>query len=627
MKVKKIMVTLLAALLAASVLAGCKKTEPTKPAETKPAETKPAATAPANSGPKVLDYYVADEPETLDAQQMTGAPDMFLANMFIEGLARFGKEEGKYEPGVAKSWKYDQAANKYTFELNKDAKWADGTPVTAKDFFFGWKLALDEAAPYGFMMTDNIAGLKDYAALNKEKFYASKDAAFKALVDARNAEKDENKKKEAASKVADALKNMPANLVTEYGAAKQALWDKSGVKEVNGNIEISLAVPCPYFVGLTAFPVMYPVNEKFYNDHKGKDYTLEASGLNQNGPWIAKEWKHKDSLVFEKNPNYWNKANIKIDKINIKIVTDVATRTNLLKTGELDGSAIQAADLKTFTDKATRDQYKLSDMVDMPDYSVFYIEFNHFNNPITQNKNIRKAMALALDRKGFVDKINLGDEPGLALIPGEFPGLDKSFREENGKELFKDYDVAKAKEYLAAGLKELGMTSLPKQDMLIGTSDINKTIGEKIQSDLKAIGVEINLVPVPWGEKLTRLKNGEFGLCSSGWGPDYMDPMTFLDLFESTNGNNHGLYKNAKYDELIQKARNEKDAKTRMGYFYEAEKLLVVEDMAMVPHYNRIAHWTFKNYLTGVVNRGAGPATDFYWADLDMAAKTAQKGK
>jgi oligopeptide transport system substrate-binding protein len=621
MKVKKIMATLLVALLATSVLAGCKKTEPAKPADTK-TETQ----QPAYSGPKVLDYYVGSEPQTLNAQMMTGQPDMFVANMVIEGLARFGKEEGKYEPGVAKKWTYDAAANKYTFELNKDAKWADGTPVTAKDFFLGWRLALEENAPYGFMLTDNIAGLADYAALTKEKFFASKDAAFKALVDARNAEKDAAKKKEAASKVAEALKNMPANLATEYDTQKKALWDKSGVKEVNGNIEVTLAVPCPYFVGLAAFPVMYPVNEKFYNEHKGKDFAIEASGLLSNGPWILKEWKHNDSFKLERNPNYWNKANIKIDNLNIKIVNDINTRTNLLKTGELDGSAIQAADLKTFTDKATRDQYKLGDMVDMPDYTSFYLEFNHFNNPITQNKNIRKAMALALDRKGYVDKIALGNESALAFIPGYFPGLSKSFREENSKTLFNDNDVAKAKEYLAAGLKELGMTTLPKQDMIIDTSDIAKTTGEKVQADLKAIGIEVNLVPVPWGEKMTRLTNGQFGIASSGWGPDYMDPMTFLDLFESTNGNNHGKYVNPKYDELIKKARNEKDAKIRMGYLYEAEKL-VIEDMIVAPHYNRIAHWTYKNYLTGVVNRGGGPSTDFYWADINMATKVAQKGK
>jgi oligopeptide transport system substrate-binding protein len=611
MKSKKIVASLLTALVMTSVLAGCKKeaTTPTK------------STA---SGEKILNYYVGDEPETLDPQQMTGQPDMFVGNMFSEGLVRFGKEEGKYEPGVAKSWTYDAASNSYTFTLNPNAKWADGTQVTAKDFFFGWKLALDNSAQYGFMMTDNIIGAEEYAALTKQSFYASKSADFKALVDSSKKETDEAKKKELASKVSDALKAMPADVVKEYQTKKDELWAKFGAKAEGDKLTISLKNPCPYFVGLAAFPVMFPANEKFYTDHTAKgDYTLEAAGLNSNGPWIVKEWKHKDSFALEKNPNYWNKDKINIDKISLKIVTDVATRTNLLKTGELDGSAIQASDIKEFTDKAVRDQYKLDDMVDMPDYTAFYLEFNHFNNKVTQNANIRKAIMYAFDRKGFVQNISIGDEPALALIPSSFPGFDKSFRDENGKELIKDLQVDKAKEYLAAGLKELGLDKLPPQDMLIGTSDISKKGGEKQQADLKAIGIDVNLVPVPWAEKLKRLKSGDFGICSSGWGPDYMDPMTFLDLFESTNGNNHGLYNNPKYDELIKKARAEKDAKTRMGYFYAAEKMLI-EDAALAPHYNRIAHWTFKSYLTDVVNRGAGPSTDFYWADIDM---TAKKGK
>ena len=615
MKSKRIVATLITALIVTSVFTGCKK-ETTTPTETA-----------KFSGPKVLDYYVGDEPETLDSQQMTGQPDMFVGNMFSEGLVRFGKEEGKYEAGVAKSWTYDAASNSYTFVLNTNAKWADGTQVTAKDFFFGWKLALDGAAQYGFMMTDNIVGAEEYAALTKKSFYTTKNADFKALVDSEKKETDAAKKKEIASKIADALKAMPADVAKEYQTKKDELWAKFGAKADGDKLTISLKNPCPYFVGLAAFPVMHPVSEKFYTEHNTKgDYTLEAAGLNSNGPWIVKDWKHKDSFALEKNPNYWNKDKIKIDQINLKIVTDVATRTNLLKTGVLDGSAIQAADLKEFTDKAVRDQYKLDDMVNMPDYSAFYLEFNHFNNKITQNANIRKAIMYAFDRKGFVQNISIGDEPALAVIPASFPGLNKSFREENSKELFQDNQVDKAKSYLAAGLKELGLTELPEQEMLIGTSDIEKKVGEKRQADLNAVGIKVKLVPLPWAEKLKRLKSGDFGICSSGWGPDYMDPMTYLDLFESTNGNNHGLYNNPKYDDLIKKARAEKDAKIRMGYFYEAEKMLI-EDAALAPHYNRIAHWTYKGYLTDVVNRGGGPSTDFYWADLDMTAKTAQKTK
>ncbi|MBK5242755.1 peptide ABC transporter substrate-binding protein [Clostridium sp.] len=609
MKKKKLLASLVVAMLVSTtVLAGCSKTTD---------EVKKD-----DNVPQVLNYYSSDEPETLDPQMMTGQIDFQIANMYMESLVRFGKEEGKYEPGVASKWSLDEATNTYTFELNKDAKWLDGTQVTAKDFFFGWKLALDGNSQYGFMITDYIVGAAEYASFTSESYYAEKDSTFKALVESRDAEKDKTKKAELTSKVADAFKLMPADMMTTFDTMKADLWSKVGIAEKDGNIEVTLSKVVPYFVGLTANFVYAPVNEAFYKAHPS-DYALETTGLNSNGAWKITEWLHKDSFTLEKNPNYWNKDNVKIDTIKLKVVNDIATRTNLLKTGALDGSAIQANDLKDFQDKAVLDQNELQDLIDKPDYSVFYLEFNLFNNAVTENVNIRKAISLAQDRQGLVDSITIGDAPALSLIPNFFPGLDKSFREENGEALIEDHQVDKAKEALALGLKELKLDKLETLDVLIDQSDVGKKQGEKLQADLKAIGMDIKLVPVAWGDKLARLKSGDFGICSSGWGPDYMDPMTYLDLFESTNGNNNGKYNNPDFDKLIQDAKSEPDPKVRMGYLYDAEKLLM-EDMAIAPKYFRIAHYTFKNYLTDVVTRGAGPSVDFYWANVDMAAKNAK---
>ena len=612
MKSKRVLVALLTVTMAVTtLLTGCKDSKD------------PAANA--YKGDVIVDTTIGDEPETLDCQQLSGAPDMYVANMFIEGLTRFGKEEGKYVPGVAKNWTFDQPSNTYTFNLRNDSKWSNGETCTAKDFVFGWRLALDQNTVYSFMLL-NIAGTQDYADATKEAFLAGKDAAFKALVDSRDAEKDKTKKKDLNKQISDKIAAMTDAQNTEFKKLKDDLWAKVGVK-VDGEYKLSvtLGFPCPYFIGLTAFPVYYPVNEKFYNDHP-KDYTTEAVGLNCNGPWIVKEWKHKDSFALEKSKTYWNKANIKIDKINIKVVNDVATRTNLLKAGDIDNAGIQGADLKTFQDKAVLDQYYLQDLKDMPDYTVFYLEFNHFSNPITQNVNIRKAISLAIDRKGITEKISVGDMPALSMIPDYFPGLKKAFRDENGKTLMEDNQVSKAKELLATGLKELNMAQLPAMDMLCDTGDVSKREAEKIQNDLKQVGINVNILPMPWGEKLQRLKNGNFGICCSGWGPDYMDPMTYLDLFQSTNGNNHGKYNNAKYDELINAAVKETDPAKRMDSLYKAEKILM-EDMVIAPRTFRVAHFAYKTYFTGVVNRGAGPSPDFYYANVDMVKKNELKKK
>jgi oligopeptide transport system substrate-binding protein len=619
MKNKRLKALMLATFMVVGIaLTGCSGSNNNQTAgDAKGEETSDSASAEN----KVIDYYLVDEPQTLDAQQITGEPDMVVLNMMVEGLTRFGQEEGKYEPGVATDWSFDDTSNSWTFNLRDDATWSNGEAVTAADFFFAWKIALDDNTPYSFMMTDFIKGAAEYAAVTKKSFLKEKDTDFAAILDKADAEEDEAKLEELNSEISKRQEAMTEDELTEFNKIKTDLWANVGISEENNSIKIELIAPAPFFPGLTAFPVFMPMNEKFYSEHKeAGDYTLESTGLVSNGPWIMENWQHDASFTFVKNDKYWNKDNIKIDEINLKIVTDVNTRTNLLKTGELDGSAIQASDLKEFEDIAALEQYGLQEMVNMSDYSVFFIEFNHFNNEITENVNIRKAFAYAMDRTSFVEKINLGDFPALSLIPNQFPGLDKTFREENGETLFEDNQKEEAKKYLEEGLKELGLTELPAQDLIIGSSDIALKIAQKFQEDWKEIGITVNLVPLPWGEKITRLYDGDFGLCSSGWGPDYLDAMTFLDLFQSTNGNNHGQYNNEAYDKLILAAKAEVNTETRIQYMYDAEKILI-DDMVMAPQYFRVAHWTYKNYLTGVVNRGAGPSTDFYYADIDMAAK------
>ena len=148
------------------------------------------------TGPKVVNYYLAGEPQTLDSQKMSGNPDMVMANMFIEGLVRRGKEEGEIIPGIAKEWTNDKESNSWTFVLRDDAKWVDGTPVTTDDFLFAWKLALDTSPVYLYLLTNFIKGAEEYAALTQESYLAEVDGDFKTLTDSLKDEGNEDKKKE-----------------------------------------------------------------------------------------------------------------------------------------------------------------------------------------------------------------------------------------------------------------------------------------------------------------------------------------------------------------------------------------------------------------------------------------------
>lgn len=554
----------------------------------------------------VLDYYLSAEPETVDPQQCWGEMGFQVMSFYLEGLVKAGKEEGSVVPAHAKSWSYDEATNSWTFILRDGVVWNDGSPVVPEDYFFGWKMALNSHAPYSFLMTEFIAGAADYADYTEKTFITELDGDLE---------------KEA---LAARIKDMTDSEIKDFDVKKEALWSKVGVTVNGSSFTVKLIAPVPFFPYLTTMSVFFPVSESFYNARQeAGDYTLDVAGIDGNGPWVMSEWVHDDYIKFVKNEKYWNKDAIQIEEVNLKIVKDVETRTNLLKTGALDGSAIQAKDIPSFEDIATLDQYNLQEMVNKPDFTAFYLEMNHFSNPITQNVNFRKALAYSMDRQSFVNKINIGDTPAYGMVPESFPGLNKDFREEVGVHLFEDNNVALAKEYAAKAMDELGLDTL-EVDMLIGASDIAKKISEKFQADWAKAGIKVNLVPLPWGEKLKRLKSGDFAIVSSGWGPDYPDPMTYLELFQTGNGSNQGKYSNAEYDKLIVFAKSEADPAIRMAYMWDAEKILM-DQMVIVPQYYRTGHRTFKNYLTGVVERGIGAHLDFSWAVLDMDAKLKDK--
>lgn len=572
---------------------------------------------------KILDYYLWNEPETLDFHKMNFSYDLFLANTFMEGLVRFGKEDGKYEPGVAKTWNYEEDNMTWTFQLREDAKWKDGTPITAHDFEFGWKLAMDNQGVYTHFLTDYIDGASEYASLSKKTYLKEKDKDFKDLFEKAELEKDKYKREELMSKISDRISKMTNNELADYKKMKEELWKNVGVKGEGNKFSVKLKINCPYFIGFTPFAVFYPVNEKFYNKHINNainTYCLEAGGLNSNGPWIVEEWKHNEGFKLVKNENYWNKENIKIDEINLIIIEDGSVSTDLLKIGAIDLLPINSKYINSYKDKRVNKLYNLKGVVESADYGFTYITLNQKYNKILKNENIRKALAYAMDRKTYCEKINPGDMYSLAIIPENFPGLEKSFREENGMALFEDNQKEMAKEYLKMGLKELGLEKLPPLEFVIESNNMTVSMAKKFQEDWSKVGIDINLITKSWTEKSKILESGDFDLCMSTWGPDYMDPMTYLEIFETNNEYNSGKYSNSEYDNLIKAARSEKNMEKRMKMLYKAEKHLI-DNMALIPIFSKNKYWVHKKYLSGVVYRAVGPEPDFYWADIDMEEK------
>jgi len=230
------------------------------------------------------------------------------------------------------------------------------------------------------------------------------------------------------------------------------------------------------------------------------------------------------------------------------------------------------------------------------------------------NKKIRQAFSYAIDRTSYIKNVMKDhSSPALAYVVPILPGKTDSFRSEVG-DLIKDNAPEEAKKLLEEGLAEVGVSLADaKFSIIMDDGDVNKIRGAALQDMWRTnLGIEVEFQQMPFKARLQKMTDKDFQIVFAGWGPDYNDPMTFLDLFLSGGGNNHTYYSSADFDKLIMDAKVEADPSKRMDMLYAAEKLLM-EDMPIAPVYFRMRTWTAQEGIEGVVRRAIGGDPDFYW--------------
>ncbi len=492
-----------------------------------------------------------NEPPNMDQHLTTDTLSGQLLSLVMEGLVRYGKDGG-FIMGMAEKYDVSKDGLVYTFTMKKNVTWSNGDPVTAKDFEYGIKRALDPV------------NASEYAYI---------------LYDIKNAQ--------------------------EANEGKVGL-DQVGVKADGNKFVITLKGPVPYFLSILCFPTALPGNEKFITA-KGADYASDAENLVYNGPYTISEWKHNDKLVLAKNPKYWDAKNRMLDTITGYMITDSGTGITMFLNKELDQVGVPGPRIQELKDKGFP-------VMDFGDTSVWYLQINN-TNPVLKNAKIRKALGLAIDRASFVKNvIKNNSTPAMSFVAPLILGAKKNFRDEVPNTYFKDNDPAGAKVLLAEGMKELGLTKLPSFSMICDDTDRAKLFAASIQDMVsKNLGVEFLVDPMPFKARLQKVTDKDFQIVFYGWGADYNDPMTYLDLWTTDSGNNKGGYSSAAYDSLIAKAKAEPNPAKRMQMLVDAEKLLMA-DFPMVPIYFRMLSWTHHPNISGVIRRGVGPDPDLYWA-------------
>ncbi len=492
---------------------------------------------------KILRTNNSSEPGSLDPALAQGTHESWVLENVFEGLMTFN-EKGELVEGIAEKYEVSEDGLTYTFYIRDGATWTNGDPVTAHDFEYSWKRALDpETASYYAHILYPIKGAE---AFNNGK--GSKD---------------------------------------DVGV--KAIDDKT--------LEVTLETPTAYFLELTAFYTYFPVNKNVVESNP--DWAKDPSTYVSNGPFKLVEWKHNDQIVLEKNENYYNKDKIKLDGIELDIIEDQNTAWQKYEGGEydilVDVPTSVVAQLKAQNDPQLNIGFQVG---------TYYYNVNPGIKPFN-NVKVRKALSMALDRSVITENITQGGQiPAYGVVP---PGMQdengNDFREVQG-DLFK-FDPEEAKKLFEEGLKEEGMTveDFNKQGfvLLFNTSESHKKIAQAAQEMWRNnLGVEIGLENVEFQVKLDREKAGDYHLSRAGWIGDFMDPMTFLDLWWSQSEFNDVKYNNPDYDALILQAKSSNDQSVRMTAMKEAEKMLM-EDMPVIPVYFYTQPYTVKPNVTGIV--------------------------
>lgn len=502
------------------------------------------------NGEQVITYNLGAEPETLDPATATGKAEATVQMAVFEGLTRLDKDN-KPVPGMAKDWEISDDGTRYTFHL-RDAKWSNGEPVTAYDFEYAWKrlLSPETGAYYAYQLW-YIKNGKEYTDGN----------------------------------------------VSADEVGVRAIDDKT--------LEVELIAPTPYFLSLTAFSGLYPVNKNIVQSNP--DWHTGVDTYVGNGPFKLAEWKHNQKLVLLKNPNYWAADDVKLDKIVMTMAESRNTELTMFETGQIDiAEEVPAQEIKRLLDEGTASIH--------PDLSSYFSVFNT-DNDFLKDKRVRRALAMAINRQSLIDNVAQGfQKPAYAFVPNGVPGINGDFREEGG-DYFQE-NVERARELLAQAGYPNG-DGAPTLELMYDNRGDHQKLVEAIQEMWKSnLNIDVKLKKQEWGVYLKSLFNGDYQIAMAGWNADYVDAMTFLDMWVSDSGNNVAGWRNSEYDRLIEIAKTSFDNKKRIAAMHDAEKILLNE-MPFMPIYFYTNVNMYKPWVKGVVVPTIGGFQEFRWAYVE----------
>lgn len=499
-------------------------------------ETTPPAEELADE--QVFYYYTGTEPSTLNPWMNSAGDASIISAAIHEPMLRPSLEGEGWLPGLCSDYQMSDDSKVHTLTLREGAKWQDGTDITIDDIYNSYLRVLD--AEYG-----SSRAYQYFDILNAEAYYNG-----------------------------------------------EATVDELGIKVIDDHtIEFTTENPCDFFVDMMTSDGFAPI-QTAAGDEYGELYGTDVDKLVASGPFKMTEWVHNNSIVLEKNENYWDAENVILERLEITITSDSNTIMGMFETGELSLFKVPNDLLSQYQDDPT--------LTTDTRLKVTFIEFNP-SNEFLANKNIREAFSIAFNRQIFAEQVmgnvNLA---AYGLVPYGVKGVNGGdFREQQGNlvtDAADESEIERAKELLATGLEELGKTVEDLQNgFSIQCLESGKTQAQAIQNMWKVnLGVEMPVSTLDIGVLLPMLMEGTFD-CVIGGGQDsnYRDPQGFMNF----------IYEEGKWDDpdylaLMEKVQTQ-TGDERIQTWMEIEKM-VLENFIYIPQVYAENNWVFQENVRGV---------------------------
>lgn len=493
----------------------------------------PAGTTLADE--QTFTYRMLDEYDNLDPQLLEGVDSSKLARDLFEGLYNQGPD-GSIVAGVATSHEVSADNLTYIFNLRDNAKWSDGKPVTAADFVFAWKRAVDPAtaSPYSWYM--ELMSIENAAAI----------------------------------------------------IAGDAEVDTLGIKAIDDvTLEVKLSQPLPYFADMVSHATTFPTPSWVIEEH-GAEWTRPGNMVG-NGAYVLTEHVIKERAVRERNTMYWDNENTVIDKVVSLVIGDDAQGLTRYRAGELDVTDIPAGQYPALKEEFPNEAWAL------PRLCNYYFSFNLASGPEAfQDVRVRKALALAIDRDVIVEQVLQGGQfPAYNFTPAATAGfttpeidyakMTQAERDAMAVELMAEAGYGKGGKPLS--FKYLYNTSEAHQKVAIVATQMWK----------QKLGVDAELENQEWKVFLSNRGDQNFEMARGAWCGDYNEASTFLDLLATESGYNDAKYSNARVDELLAQAKSSQDT----GPLYTEVEQIVAADMPVIPIYHYSTNIMLKDNLKG----------------------------